>query len=167
MKVIKKAAVFAKNQVEHTMTERRILEGVESSVSGGTPNDAKLYFVMDFYNGGTLHFHLRRTVQFDEVRTRFYAAPLVLALSHLHTYNIVYRDLKPENILLDDQGFLALTDFGLSHDHVDTTDGGMQIFCGTPEYIVPELIRRILYGIAVDYWSLGRQAEKMTVDWFH
>ncbi|KAI9909162.1 hypothetical protein PsorP6_014943 [Peronosclerospora sorghi] len=101
---------------------------------------------MDFYNGGTLHFHLRRAVQFDEVQTRFYAAQLVLALSHLHTYKIVYRDLKPEKILLDDQGFLALIDFGLSHDHT---------CCSTPEYIAPELIRRVVpYGKAVNCWSI-------------
>ncbi|KAE9138094.1 hypothetical protein PF006_g14039 [Phytophthora fragariae] len=158
MKVIKKAAVFAKNQVEHTKTERRILQGVDHpfmvKLRYAFQNDAKLYFVMDFYNGGTLHFHLRRAMHFDEVRTRFYAAQLVLAISHLHTYNIVYRDLKPENILLDDQGFIALTDFGLSHDHFDSKDG-MQTFCGTPEYIAPELIRRVPYGKAVDYWSLG------------
>ncbi|KAG6616594.1 AGC protein kinase [Phytophthora cinnamomi] len=158
MKVIKKAAVFAKNQVEHTKTERRILQGVDHpfmvKLRYAFQNDAKLYFVMDFYNGGTLHFHLRRAMHFDEVRTRFYAAQLVLAISHLHTYNIVYRDLKPENILLDDQGYIALTDFGLSHDHFDSKDG-MQTFCGTPEYIAPELIRRVPYGKAVDYWSLG------------
>lgn len=158
MKVIKKAAVFAKNQVEHTKTERRILQGVDHpfmvKLRYAFQNDAKLYFVMDFYNGGTLHFHLRRAMHFDEVRTRFYAAQLVLAISHLHTYNIVYRDLKPENILLDDQGFIALTDFGLSHDHFDSKDG-MQTFCGTPEYIAPELIRRVPYGKAVDYWSMG------------
>ncbi|CAH0488265.1 unnamed protein product [Peronospora farinosa] len=158
MKVIKKAAVFAKNQVEHTKTERRILQGVDHpfmvKLRYAFQNDAKLYFVMDFYNGGTLHFHLRRAMHFDEVRTRFYSAQLVLAISHLHTYNIVYRDLKPENILLDDKGFIALTDFGLSHDHFDSKDG-MQTFCGTPEYIAPELIRRVSYGKAVDYWSLG------------
>ncbi|TDH71201.1 hypothetical protein CCR75_007296 [Bremia lactucae] len=158
MKVIRKAAVFAKNQVEHTKTERRILQGVDHpfmvKLRYAFQSDAKLYFVMDYYNGGTLHFHLHRAMHFDEVRTRFYAAQLVLAISHLHTYNIVYRDLKPENILLDDRGFIALTDFGLSHDRFDSKDG-MQTFCGTPEYIAPELIRRIPYGKAVDYWSMG------------
>lgn len=158
MKVVKKAAVFAKNQVEHTKTERRILQGIDHpfmvKLRYAFQTDAKLYFVMDYYNGGTLHFHLRRAMHFDEVRTRFYAAQLVLAISHLHTYNIVYRDLKPENILLDDQGYIALTDFGLSHDRFDSNDG-MQTFCGTPEYIAPELIRRVPYGKAVDYWSMG------------
>ncbi|KAI9917940.1 hypothetical protein PsorP6_013233 [Peronosclerospora sorghi] len=86
MEVIKKAAVFL------------------PKIKWNTPRQSIAFFRA----GGTLHFHLRRSAQFDEVRTRFYAAQLVLALSHLHTYNIVYRDLKPENILLDDQGFLAL-----------------------------------------------------------
>lgn len=158
MKVIKKAAVFARNQVEHTKTERRILQGIDHpfmvKLRYAFQTDAKLYFVMDFYNGGTLHFHLRRAINFDEDRARFYAAQLVLAIAHLHTYNIVYRDLKPENVLMDDQGFLAITDFGLSRDNFDSKDG-MSTFCGTPEYIAPELIRRIPYGRAVDYWSLG------------
>lgn len=159
MKVIKKAAVFARNQVEHTKTERRILQGVDHpflvKLRYAFQTRAKLYFVMDFYNGGTLHFHLRRAVSFDEPRARFYAAQLVLAVAHLHTYNIVYRDLKPENVLMDDRGFIAVTDFGLSRDNVDSKDGGMSTFCGTPEYIAPELIRRVPYGRAVDYWSLG------------
>lgn len=158
MKVIKKNAVFARNQVEHTKTERRVLQQVDHpflvKLRYAFQNEAKLYFVMDYYNGGTLHFHLRRAVHFDESRARFYAAQLVLALSHLHTYGVVYRDLKPENILMDDQGFIAITDFGLSHDRVDS-DGALQTFCGTPEYIAPELIRRVPYGKAVDYWSLG------------
>lgn len=161
MKVIKKSAVFERNQVEHTKTERRILQNVDHpflvKLRYAFQNDAKLYFVMDYYNGGTLHFHLRRAVHFDEPRTRFYASQMVLALSHLHTYNIVYRDLKSENILLDDRGFIAITDFGLSRDNVDSkkNNGGLSTFCGTPEYIAPELIRRIPYGKSADYWSLG------------
>lgn len=158
MKVIKKAAVFAKNQVEHTKTERRILQGIDHpfmvKLRYAFQNESKLYFVMDYYNGGTLHFHLRRAINFDEDRARFYAAQLVLAISHLHTYNIVYRDLKPENVLMDDQGFIAITDFGLSRDNFDSKDG-LSTFCGTPEYIAPELIRRVPYGRSVDYWSLG------------
>ncbi|KAL8007509.1 putative protein kinase [Plasmopara halstedii] len=127
--------VRRKNQVEHTKTERRILQGIDH------PFMVKLRYAFQM-KPSSMHF--------DEVRTRFYAAQLVLAISHLHTYNIVYRDLKPENILLDDQGYIALTDFGLSHDRFDSNDG-MQTFCGTPEYIAPELIRRVSYGKAVDY----------------
>ncbi|TMW65544.1 hypothetical protein Poli38472_008186 [Pythium oligandrum] len=167
MKVIKKAAVFAKNQVEHTKTERRILEGVDHpfmvKLRYAFQSDSKLYFVMDYYNGGTLHFHLRQARRFSEERARFYAAQIVMALSHMHTYNMVYRDLKPENILMDDEGFIALTDFGLSTDHFDAKGEGLQTFCGTPEYIAPELIRRQPYGKSVDYWSLGAMLFEMFI----
>lgn len=74
----------------------------------------RLYFVMDFLNGGELFFHLRRDVRFDESRSRFYAAEMILALGCLHSNGIIYRDLKPENVILDSEGHLKLTDFGLS-----------------------------------------------------
>mmetsp|Transcript_16822 Transcript_16822/g.18744 ORF Transcript_16822/g.18744 Transcript_16822/m.18744 type:complete len:89 (+) Transcript_16822:1-267(+) len=74
----------------------------------------KLYFVLDFLNGGELYFHLKKEGRFTENKARFYAAEVILAIEHLHKKGIVYRDLKPENILLDDEGHIKLTDFGLS-----------------------------------------------------
>ena len=77
-------------------------------------NPDRLYFVMDFLNGGELFYHLRRELFFNEKRTKFYAAEIVLALECLHKHGIIYRDLKPENVLLDSEGHVKLTDFGLS-----------------------------------------------------
>ncbi|CCI49926.1 unnamed protein product [Albugo candida] len=158
MKVIQKSAVFKKRQVEHTKSERRILQSINHpfivQLRYAFQTRTKLYFVMDYYQGGSLNFHLTSLKVFTEAMTRFYAAQLVLAISHLHTYNIVYRDLKPDNILMDEEGYLALADFGLSQDRYDPK-GGLLTFCGTAEYIAPELIRRIPYGKSVDYWSLG------------
>lgn len=74
----------------------------------------KLYFVVDFLNGGELYYHLRKKVKFNEKMARFYIAEILLALEDLHTVGIIYRDLKPENILLDSSGHIKLTDFGLS-----------------------------------------------------
>ena len=74
----------------------------------------RLYFVMDFLNGGELFYHLRREILFSEKRTKFYAAEIVLALECLHKNGVIYRDLKPENVLLDSDGHIKLTDFGLS-----------------------------------------------------
>ena len=76
--------------------------------------DEKLYFIMDFLNGGELFYHLRKEQRFTENRARFYAAQLICALECLHSSGIIYRDLKPENILLDRDGNLKITDFGLS-----------------------------------------------------
>ena len=77
-------------------------------------NPEKLYFVMDFLNGGELFYHLRKEGWFSEERTVFYSAEIVLALDCLHKNGVVYRDLKPENVLLDKRGHIKLTDFGLS-----------------------------------------------------
>lgn len=77
-------------------------------------SDSKLYFVLDFLNGGELHFHMKKEGRFTENKTRFYASEVILAVEHLHKNGIIYRDLKPENILVNQDGHIKLTDFGLS-----------------------------------------------------
>lgn len=101
-----------------------------------------------------MFYHLRKSRCFTEDRARFYGAELLSALDHLHQQNIIYRDLKLENILMDHEGHLALTDFGLSKQNIDAT-GGATTFCGTAEYIAPELLKGQKYGAAVDWWSFG------------
>ena len=106
----------------------------------------QLYFVLDYCAGGELFFHLGREGRFEEDRARFYAAQIVLALEHLHSLNVIYRDLKPENVLLDHHGNVRLTDFGLSKENVAGTDSGAHSFCGTPEYLAPEVLTRSGHG---------------------
>jgi serine/threonine protein kinase len=158
MKVLKKSVVAAKGQIEHTKSERDILFEVRHPyivcLRYAFQSDDKLYMITDYYNGGTLFYHLRKSRHFTEDRAKFYAAQLLSALHHLHTNNIIYRDLKLENVLMDYQGHLALTDFGLSKQNIDST-GGATTFCGTAEYIAPELLRGQKYGPAVDWWSFG------------
>jgi serine/threonine protein kinase len=115
----------------------------------------RLYFVMDFLNGGELFFHLRRDVRFDEARSRFYAAEMILALECLHSNGIIYRDLKPENVILDSEGHLKLTDFGLSKLQA-SSDQRTYTFCGTPEYLAPEIVKGAGHNHGVDWWSLVR-----------
>ena len=113
---------------------------------------------MDFLNGGELFTHLRKETKFSERRACFYAAQLVSALSCLHKAGIIYRDLKPENVLLDSDGNLKITDFGLSKQGVSSSDkkeGKTYSFCGTPEYLAPEIIKGVGHDKAVDWWSLG------------
>lgn len=158
MKVLRKDVIAAKGQIEHTKSERDILFEVRHPyivrLRYAFQSEDKLYLVTDYYNGGTLFYHLRKSRHFTEERARFYAAELLLALSHLHKQNIIYRDLKLENVLMDHLGHLALTDFGLSKQNIDET-GGASTFCGTAEYIAPELLRGQKYGVAVDWWSFG------------
>ncbi|KAE8205489.1 hypothetical protein A4X06_0g749 [Tilletia controversa] len=170
MKVLSKREIAAKQEVTHTMGERKILEksldcpflvGLKFSFQ----SSKELYFVTDYKSGGELFWHLQREGRFLEDRARFYVAELVLALEHLHKYDIVYRDLKPENILLDATGHVALCDFGLSKPDL----GAGQLtntFCGTTEYLAPEvLLDESGYSKLVDFWSLGVLLFEMCCGW--
>ncbi|KAI6071276.1 Serine/threonine-protein kinase Sgk1 isoform X2 [Aix galericulata] len=101
-----------------------------------------------------LFYHLQRERCFLEPRARFYAAEIASALGYLHSLNIVYRDLKPENILLDSQGHIVLTDFGLCKENIEH-NGTTSTFCGTPEYLAPEVLHKQPYDRTVDWWCLG------------
>jgi serine/threonine protein kinase len=113
-----------------------------------------LYLIMEFINGGELFYHLKKDTRFDENRAKFYCAELVLALEYLHEQGVVYRDVKPENILIDSEGHIRLTDFGLSKAGLKPDDQ-TESFCGTTEYLAPEIISNTSYGFSVDWYSTG------------
>jgi len=158
MKVLKKKELIARKQVAHTNTERKILQDIENpfivALRFAFQTTTKLYMVLDYFNGGELFFHLKNNGHFPEIRARFYAAEIVLALECMHNNRIIYRDLKPENILLDEKGHIRLTDFGLSKELEEGLETTLT-FCGTPEYLAPEVILGQPYGQACDWWSLG------------
>lgn len=108
---------------------------------------------MDFLNGGEMFYHLRKDVCFKEDRARFYAAEMILALEVLHKNGVIYRDLKPENVLLDSEGHLKLTDFGLCKLQQNATKM-TYTYCGTPEYLAPEIILGTGHNELADWWSL-------------
>ena len=158
MKVLNKKQIDESGQAEHVKAERNIMLLVKHpfivQLRFSFENETKLYFVTDYYNGGSIYYHLRREGHFSVEKAKFYSAELLSALDHLHQKGIVYRDLKLENILMDHVGHIALTDFGLSKQDIDKS-GGATTFCGTPEYIAPELLNKQKYGKAVDWWSFG------------
>lgn len=159
MKVLKKEYIIRKNQVEHTKTERSVLGYVHHPFIVGLnmafQTKANLFFILDYCAGGELFFHLGKVGRFTEDRSKFYAAQIILALEYVHQKGVIYRDLKPENVLLDEHGNVRLTDFGLSKEGVSDHSTGANSFCGTPEYIAPEVLQRQGHGRAVDWWSLG------------
>lgn len=170
MKVLKKEELFRRNQIDHTKTERLILATLRHpfmvKLRYSFQTDHKLYMVLDFVRGGELFYHLRRAGKFSEEQTRFYVAEVVLALDYLHRHDVIYRDLKPENILLGHDGHIKLTDFGLSKKGITSVGGKGEgqtatTFCGTPEYLAPEIITGIGHGKAVDWWSVGILAFEM------
>ena len=98
-----------------------------------------LYLVMDFVNGGEM-FYMIHTSKIGEERARFYMAECILALDYLHKRGIICRDVKPENILIDTKGHIKLIDFGLSKGNLLEKKGLTKSYCGTPEYLAPEMI---------------------------
>jgi len=158
MKILKKSAVFNKNEVEHTLTENRVLRSIRHPFIVGLKysftTDDRLCFVTEYVRGGELFIHLRTERRMSEERVRFYAAEIVCALGYLHKRGIIYRDLKLENLLLDKNGHIKMVDFGLCKDEIFGSKL-TNTFCGTPSYLPPEVIRNNKYGRAVDWWSLG------------
>ena len=111
----------------------------------------RIYFVMDYLPGGDLFKHLNIVNRFTETQVRFLVAQIVLALGYLHKeLNVIYRDLKPENILFDKDGYIKLTDFGLSKQASESNT-----FCGTPEYLSPEMLEGTMHDKTCDWWALG------------
>ncbi|ELW63305.1 Ribosomal protein S6 kinase alpha-2 [Tupaia chinensis] len=116
--------------------------------------EGKLYLILDFLRGGDLFTRLSKEVMFTEEDVKFYLAELALALDHLHGLGVIYRDLKPENILLDEEGHIKITDFGLSKEAIDH-DKRAYSFCGTIEYMAPEVVNRRGHTQSADWWSFG------------
>jgi serine/threonine protein kinase len=158
MKTCKKNMLEKRNQITRLKTERQIMGDMAHpfivQLRFAFQTQDKLYMVMDFINGGELFFHLRKQKRFTEEKARFYSAEIILALSYLHSLDIIYRDLKPENILLDADGHIRLTDFGLSKNFFTMGQKAFS-FCGTPEYLAPEILQETGHDHSVDFWSLG------------
>lgn len=158
MKMLRKEHVVKRNQVEHTKTERNVLEAVSHpfivNMIYAFQTPKKLYFILEYCPGGELFFHLSRAARFSEGRCRFYAQEILLAIEYLHSQNILYRDLKPENVLLDGDGHVKISDFGLSKEGISDNVSAKSI-CGTPEYLAPEILDRQGHGKAVDWYSFG------------
>jgi len=159
MKVLSKRHIVEHNEVAHTKSEKNILMKLQHPFLVGLnysfQTDDKLYFILDYVNGGELFYHLQREKRFSEDRVRFYGAEIVLALEYLHSAGVVYRDLKPENLLLTDEGHICMTDFGLCKEGLFKPEDRTETFCGTPEYLAPEVLVGQGYGKAVDWWSFG------------
>ena len=166
MKIIRKANIVERSEVVHTLAERNVLARIQSpfivNLKYSFQSPDKLYLVLAFVNGGELFHHLQTEGCFSEERSKFYAAELLTALECLHNYDVIYRDLKPENILLDYTGHIALCDFGLCKLDMKKNDT-TNTFCGTPEYLSPELLIGNGYSKVVDWWTLGVLLYEMMV----
>jgi ribosomal protein S6 kinase alpha-5 len=163
MKVLKKASIVQKAKTtEHIKTERQVLASVRQApflckLYYAFQTDAKLHLILEYIRGGELFTHLFKRERFHENEVRIYIGEITLALEHLHNLGIIYRDIKLENILLDHEGHICLCDFGLSKEFLaQDVDKRTYSFCGTIEYMAPELIQGDCgHNFSVDWWSLG------------
>uniref|UniRef100_A0A6M2DE79 Protein kinase C n=1 Tax=Xenopsylla cheopis TaxID=163159 RepID=A0A6M2DE79_XENCH len=159
MKVIKKALVTDDEDIDWVQTEKHVFETASNhpflvGLHSCFQTPSRLFFVIEFVRGGDLMFHMQRQRRLPEEHARFYAAEISLALNFLHDKGIIYRDLKLDNVLLDHEGHIKLTDYGMCKEGIRPGDS-TSTFCGTPNYIAPEILRGEDYGFSVDWWALG------------
>jgi len=159
MKVIKKELVNDDEDIDWVQTEKHVFEIASNhpflvGLHSCFQTRSRLFFVIEFVNGGDLMFHMQRKRRLPEDDARFYSAEISCALNYLHEKGIIYRDLKLDNVLLDGDGHVKLTDYGMCKEGLEP---GMttSTFCGTPNYIAPEILRGEDYGASVDWWALG------------
>lgn len=159
MKVVKKELVHDEEDIDWVQTEKHVFEQASNNpflvgLHSCFQTPSRLFLVIEYVNGGDLMFHMQRQRKLPEEHARFYAAEICIALNFLHERGIIYRDLKLDNVLLDAEGHIKLTDYGMCKEGLgpgDTTS----TFCGTPNYIAPEILRGEEYGFSVDWWALG------------
>jgi serine/threonine protein kinase len=157
MKSLKKDILIEQDQIEGTLLEKKILQSINHPFLCGLvfcfQTEERIYFVMPFISGGELYQHLKKFKNFDENKVRFYGAQIAIGLDYLHSKGIIYRDLKPENILMDTNGYLKLADFGMAKELKPQEKA--ETFCGTPEYLAPEVIAQVGHDKSADWWSFG------------
>uniref|UniRef100_A0A8C5XZN2 Serine/threonine-protein kinase N1 n=1 Tax=Microcebus murinus TaxID=30608 RepID=A0A8C5XZN2_MICMU len=168
IKALKKGDIVARDEVESLMCEKRILAAVTKAghpflvnLFGCFQTPEHVCFVMEYSAGGDLMLHIHSDV-FSEPRAVFYSACVVLGLQFLHEHKIVYRDLKLDNLLLDMEGYVKIADFGLCKEGMGYGDR-TSTFCGTPEFLAPEVLTDTSYTRAVDWWGLGVLLYEMLV----
>ncbi|KAI8804110.1 kinase-like domain-containing protein [Cladochytrium replicatum] len=160
IKVLKKEFIIENDEVESTRSEKRVFLTANRerhpflvNLHSCFQTESRIYFVMEYVSGGDLMWHIQHQ-QFSEKRAKFYACEVLLALEYFHKNNVVYRDLKLDNILLSLEGHIKIADYGLCKEGM-TYGATTNTFCGTPEFMAPEILLEKPYTRAVDWWALG------------
>lgn len=165
IKKMSKAELAESDMLQRTILEKEVLLQIDHpfvvKAHFTFQNVTDVFIGMEYVPGGELYERLKQAVPMPVDTVRLYTAQLALAVGYLHSQGIIHRDLKPENVLFDRDGYIKITDFGLAK-RLDPSQG-TKTFCGTPDYIAPEMIRGQSYGAQVDWWSIGCLAYEMLI----
>ncbi|KAH0793429.1 AGC family protein kinase [Histomonas meleagridis] len=159
MKSMSKRLLAEYEQVQQTLKEKEVLLKAKHPflvcAHYTFQTETKIFMILDYVPGGELFNRLKEEGKFNESRAKLYAAEILLGLGHLHSLGILYRDLKPENVLVDAKGHIKITDFGLVKTNMNSKDATTTTFCGTAEYLAPEMLQQQPYTKTVDWWCFG------------
>lgn len=166
IKSLEKTTLLSENRLPQIISEKEILKNSDHpfivKLHMALQTQSRVHLIMEFCPGGELFFHLQHLKRLSEDQALFYFSEIVVALEYLHKNDIIYRDLKPENILLDCDGHIKLIDFGLSKQGIGR-QGVTFSFCGSPEYMSPEVLNGLSHGRAVDFYGLGALLYEMLI----
>ncbi|KAI9484761.1 kinase-like domain-containing protein [Zychaea mexicana] len=169
IKALQKKAIIENDDLKSIIAEKEVFIGANREkhpflvgLHSTFMTASRVFFVMEYVPGGDLMLHIQGS-RFSEPRSRFYCAEVLLALEHLHSKGIIYRDLKLDNVVLAVDGHIKLADYGLCKGGMKTDDDTTTTYCGTPEFMAPEILKDTKYTRAVDWWTLGVLLYEMIV----